>query len=189
MDPARTKRVLPLALVAILVLFAGSYFYFKVRPYKIVITQADINDALAKQFPVTKPVLIFYEITLSKPAVTLLPAHQRVRVSLVADVKFSGQARTLTGSAQLTARVNYHPDTQEFFLDDPKFENLDIGGITGGIPPQYLDPVNRAASAIVQEYVQRYPIYHLKDYGSKAAQLLVKNVEIRNREVVVTMGL
>jgi hypothetical protein len=119
MAASRTKRAVAIALAVILVLLAGSFFYFKGRPYKIVITQSQIDDALSKQFPVTKPVLVFFEITFSHPAVTLLPEDQRVRVNLVAEVKLSGKTQALSGSAQLTARVNYLPDTQEFFLDDP----------------------------------------------------------------------
>ena len=183
------KRKFWIALIALLVAGLGAYLYFKDRRYELVITQTQIDSALAENFPVTKPFLVFFDITYSHPNVTLLPADQRVRVSLDAmlNMKIMGQGRKLSGSAQLTGRVNYRPETQEFFLDDPQFERLAIEGI----PPEYLEPVNGAASRLAQEYVQRYPIYRIRATDTKLAitKLLLKNVQIRNREVAVTMGL
>lgn len=183
------KRIVWIALVAVLLAGLGAYLYFKDRRYELVITQAQIDAALAENFPVTKPFLIFFDITYAHPSVTLLPADQRVRVSLDAElnVKILGQPRKLSGRAQLTGRVNYRQETQEFFLDDPHFDQLSIEGI----PPEYLEPVNGAASRVAQEYVQRFPIYRIRATDTRMAitKLLLKNVQIRNREVAVSMGL
>jgi len=183
------KRTAWIALIVVLLAGLGAFLYFKDRRYELVITQAQIDATLAENFPVTKPFLLFFDITYSHPNVTLLPADQRVRVSLDAElnVKVLGQPRKLSGSAQLTGRVNYRPETQEFFLDDPHLDRLSIEGI----PPEYLERVNGAASNMAQEYVRRFPIYRIRATDTRMAitKLLLKNVQIRNREVAVTMGL
>jgi len=182
------KRVIAVVLAVLLLGAVGGYFFLKNRGVKLVITQADIDTALKERFPVKKPFLLLFELVYSNPQVTLLPESQRVRVGLDAEVnvKLMGQPKKLGGGATLTGRVDYRPDTQEFFLADVQFERLAVDGL----PPEQLQAASGAASKIAEEYVRLYPIYRLKaDKKLATARLFLKNVEVRNREVVVTMGL
>ncbi|HSI11239.1 MAG TPA: DUF1439 domain-containing protein, partial [Chthoniobacter sp.] len=170
------KRILFIALAAILLMGIGGFLFLKGRRFPVIITQTQIDDALEQRFPVSKSYLKLFDISYANPEVTLLDEAQRVRVGLDAtlNLKVKSHARQFTGGATLTGRVDYHPDTQEFFLDDVKFERLSIEGI----PPEYMEPVSTAASKAAQEYVRRAPIYRLKETDTKSAltKVLLKDV-------------
>lgn len=183
------KRTVWIVLALVLAGLVAGFFILKGGRQRVVITQAQIDQALQKRFPQTKPYLLIFDVTYSNPEVTLLPDSQRVRVGLDTELnlKLGVEKKRLGGGATLTAALNYRPETQEFFLTDPKFERLEIQGI----PPKYLETVSTVAAKAAREYVERFPIYTLKatDGKTSAAKLLLKGVDVRDREVVVSLGL
>lgn len=183
------KRILLVLFLVVLLAGAGGYIYLKSRGYSYVITQAQIDQELAKRFPASKSYLKILELTYSNPEATLLNEPERVRVALDAtlDIRVKSLAKQLRGSAALTARVDYRPETQEFHLDDVQFEKLTIDGV----PPEYLEIVTALASKAAHEYVQRTPIYRLQatDLKSSVTKAFLKDVQFRDREIVVLIGL
>jgi len=182
------KRAVIIGLVGLLLCIAAAYFVFKGRRYDVIITQAQIDTALKQRFPVTKRYLILFELTYSNPEVTLLTDAQRVRVGLNVElnVRIGSQTKNLSGGATLTGSVNYHQETQEFYLTDVQFDRLNVGGI----PPEHLQTVQGFASKAADEYVRRFPIYRLTASNTKmtAAKLLLKDVRIHDQQIVATMG-
>lgn len=184
------KRAIFIGLaILLLATLLGGYVVLKAIHYRVTISQSQIDAELKKRFPVRKQFLAIFELVYSNPEVTLLPQAQRVRVGLDAElnVKIKGQAKKLGGGATLTGRVDYRPRTQEFFLTDVQFERLTVAGI----PPEHLQAVQSFASKAAEEYVRRFPIYRLNATNLKmaTARMLLKDVQVRDREIVATLGL
>lgn len=183
------KRALTIAAVVLAVALAGACLYFKGKRYEVVIPQATIDSALSEKFPASKEYLLIFSITYSNPQVTLLEEEDRVRVGLDAalNIRFNHEPKNLGGGATVTSGIRYDSETQEFYLDDAEFDQLEIQGI----PEKWLEKVTEIASKAAKEFVETRPVYRLeaKDAMTAAAKLLLKDFEVRDQAIHVTLGL
>ncbi|MBK1831674.1 DUF1439 domain-containing protein [Verrucomicrobiaceae bacterium R5-34] len=183
------KRALIIAGMLTLIAVIGGYAYFKGKRYQIAITQQQIDRTLAKQFPVKKSALLIFQLTYSNPQVTLLAENHRIQVGLDAslNVKINDEAKNLGGGVTVTSSLRYDQNTQAFYLTDTTFDRFEIDGV----PEKYRKTVLKLAAEYAAEQLEQYPVYTLKATDAKktAAKLLLKNVEIDQQTVVVTLGL
>lgn len=183
------KRTLVIAAIVISGALIGTFVYFKGKRYEVVIPQGKIDSALSEKFPATKKYLIIFDITYFNPQVTLLEEEDRVRVGLDAtlNIRLNDEPKKLGGGATVTSGIRYDGETQEFFLDDAVFERLEIQGV----PEKWLETVTELASGAGKEFVQSKPVYRLeaKDAKTTAAKLLLKDFEVREQAIHVTLGL
>ncbi len=183
------KKVLPILLVALVLMAAGTFFYFKGKRYEVVITQEKIDAALSDRFPATKKYLLIFSVTYSNPQVTLLEHEDKVQVGLDAmlSIRINGESKELAGGATVISGIRYDNETQEFFLDDAKFSRFEIQGI----PSKWLNLVTETASKAARNFIETKPVYKLeaKDAKSSAAKLLLKGFEVRDRAVHVSLGI
>lgn len=183
------KRALTISAIIIAVALVGALVYFKGKRYEIDIPQSKIDSTLAEIFPATKNYLIIFDITYSNPQVTLLEDDDRVQVGLDAtlNIRLNDEPKELGGGATVTSGIRYDSDTQEFFLDDAVFDRLEIQGV----PEKWLEKVTEVASEAAKEFVQSKPVYRLEATDAKtvAAKLLLKDFEVREQAIHVTLGL
>ena len=183
------KRPIVISLILLGLLLCGGFLYLKGKRYEVVITQDQIDDALARRFPASKTYLLVFTLDFTNPEVTLLEDEDRIRVGLdvMLNLRIDDEPRNLSGGATLTTALRYDADTHEFFLDDAEFERLEIQGI----PSKWESKVNEIASIAAREYLQTRPIYRIeaRDAKTAAAKLLLKDVDVVGREVRVTLGL
>ena len=183
------KRAITISAAIIAIALVGAFVYFKGKRYEIVIPQEKIDSTLSETFPATKNYLIVFDITYSNPQVTLLAEEDRVRVGLdvILNIRLNGEPKKLGGGATVTSAIRYDSETQEFFLDDAVFDRLEIHGVPG----KWLKKVTEVASEAAKEFVQSKPVYRLeaKDAKTTAAKLLLKDFEVREQAIYVTLGL
>lgn len=183
------KKVLSIAAIVIAVAIIGAFVYFKGKRYEVVIPQAKIDSAMSEKFPATKEYLFIFSITYSNPQVTLLEDEDRVQVGLdvTLNIRLNDEPKKLGGGATVTSGIRYDSERQEFFLDDAVFDRLEIQGV----PEKWLEKVTEVASAAAKKFVQSRPVYRLeaKDAKTAAAKLLLKDFEVREQAIHVTLGL
>ena len=168
------------------------FFFFKRTGYEITIPQEKIDETLSEKFPISKNYLVVFSITYSNPEVTLLSKEDRVQVGLDAtlNIALSGEKSDLKGGATLTGGIRYDNEAQEFFLNEVKFERFEIQGV----PEKWLDKVTEIGEILARELVEKQPVYRLenleiKDGKTAVAKLLLKDFEVREQEILVTLGL
>ncbi|MEO0016865.1 MAG: hypothetical protein RLZZ522_148 [Verrucomicrobiota bacterium] len=183
------KKKIAATLLVLFALLVGAVVFIKGKRYEVVISQQQIDNALAGRFPVSKKYLGIFEVIYSNPQVTLLEDRDRIQVGLEAtlNIRINQEPKKLGGGCTITAGIRYDSETQEFFLDNAEFDRFEIHGI----PDAYLEQVAQFASKAAREFVESKPIYRLKakDTKSAAAKLLLKNCEVRDQSVQVTLGL
>lgn len=188
-DVRRMKKALSIAAIVIAVALVGIFVYFKGKRYEVVIPQAKIDSMLAEKFPATKEFFLFFNLTYTNPQVTLLEKADRVQVGLdvTLDLTLNGEPKSLGGGVTVTSGLRYDSESQEFYLDDAVFDRLEIQGVT----KKWLDKVTEVASKAAKEFVESSPVYRLeaKDTKTAAAKLLLKNFEIREQAIHVTLGI
>lgn len=181
------KRII---IIACVLLLAGGGAYWLLRgKYNVVITQQQIDEALAGKFPVSQKHLFIFEVTYSNPRVTLLPESDRVEIGLDAElaIKLPKEPLRFQGSTAITSSIGYRDDTKQFYLANPEIHKLTLPGV----PQQYLDKATQAATELARLCFKQIPVYTLKgtDTGTNAAKLLLRKVQVKSSEIHITLGL
>jgi len=83
--------------------------------------------------------------------------------------------------------VRYKADTHQFFLADPKIKKLEIDRL----PPDYVDRVTKIALELTRSRLESTPIYTVEgpQAAMLAANLLIKDVRVKNGAVRMVLGL
>ena len=170
------------------VIAASTYFYFKGKEFVFHFSEAEIQNTLATNLPLTKTYLFIIQVTLENPRVNLENGSNRVNAGLdvVLNITMDQNAQPLGGSVDVSGGVRYASESGEFFLTDPNIERLQIQGVSD----KYTEKVNTALSKALAEYYLDHPIYTLSALDAKQAsvRMVLKNVIVENKELVITLG-
>ena len=181
------KKLLILLLLVLLGLGLSAVFYLKTTGHTIVLTEEDLRGTLARQLPMTNRYMGVTEVTLDNQRLELKEGSDRIDVTFGVSFSFVGIPLSLSGDADVSGGLRYEPETHQIFVTDPEVEELRVGNI----PEQYAEPVNLALGEALAQYYQRQPLYTLKDSVLKeaTARALLRDVEVQDGEVVLTLGL
>jgi hypothetical protein len=157
------------------------------REWVIRIPEAQIQEALDRRFPVLRRHLLIFTIRYQNPKVALAEGSDRLRASVDAETLFAVNERPFTGAAVVSGDLEYHPATGEFRLREAKVERFAVGGL----PEKYTTLVAQVGTGLLQDHLDRSPVYRLKptDVKQAAARLALKRVVVRNGHLEVTLGL
>lgn len=183
------KKVAIAAVVVILAVVVGAYFYFSDKEFVVRINESNIRQKLDEKLPLTKTYLFIIQVTLENPRVNLKNGSNRVNAGLdvILNVTIGKNPKPLSGTVDASGGIKYVSEKGEFYLINPIIENLEIQGI----PPKYMDKANEALTKALAEYYSKNPIYTLRATDAKqvAARMILKNVIVENQELVVTLGI
>jgi len=181
------KLIIPA--VVLLILVIGAFFFFKGKTREIIITQAQLEQKLSEKFPYTKKFLLLFELTYSNPKLSLLEGSDKIRVGLDAAINLliDKEGKDLNGGITVLAELRYDRENQAFHLDNAELERLDIDGI----PEKWEERVMKLSTEAANLYFKNHPVYELehRNFKESVAKILLKNFEIRDEIVVVTVGL
>ncbi|WP_282610157.1 DUF1439 domain-containing protein [Pelagibius sp. Alg239-R121] len=175
--------------VVVLAIAAGTYFFFSGKEYRFRFTEDQLQEKLAKKLPFTKTYLLFFEVTLDNPRITLTEGSSRVQagLDLGLNIQIGGQPKPLGGAVDASGIPSYVPEAGAFYLTDPVIENLGVQGI----PAKYATKVKNVLTKALAAYYAEHPILTLKETSVKqsAVQLVLKSVVVENGKLVITLGL
>ena len=179
--------------IAVLLLLAvtcgAAYFYFHGKEYVIRIPEAEIKSKLGEHLPVTKTFLLVFQITLDNPRVQLQNHTSRINagIDVQLNIDINHNPKPLGGSIDISGGVEYMSETGQFFLFTPTIDQLHLQGI----PEKYEEKLERALGKALDEYYRTHPIYTLSRLDTKqaVARLVLKHVDIEDKELVLTIGL
>jgi len=174
--------------IFVLVLIIAAWFLFKGRCFTIELSESQIQKKLDERFPMNKQHLLVLTLTLSDPRVELTEGSDRISFGLSASVniRINAQPKPLGGKGQISTALRYDPTDASFYLGDPAIQRLEVQGV----PVEYVDVVNKLARELLSERLERYPVYTLDrpDLTQTAARLLLKELTVRNGNLVITLG-
>jgi hypothetical protein len=87
----------------------------------------------------------------------------------------------------ISSGLRYASDTGSLYLTDPVIEHFSVEGI----PDHYVERANDVIAKAIADYFAVHPIYTLKssDTRQAAVRLVLKDVVVKDRELVVTLGI
>ena len=183
------KKFILFASVVIVLVLVAALVFLKGKGHEIRITEQQIDAKLAEMFPAEKTYFAIFHLTLTNPEVTLLPESDRIQVELAAilNLRIPGQSRDLGGMLLVTSGIRYDHEEKAVFLTDPVIEKIQIEGV----PQKHLEKVSAVATKAAGDFLISQPIYRLEGTDAKttAAKLLLKNVEVKEQEIVLSLGI
>jgi hypothetical protein len=183
------KAIIGICLLIVLLAGAGfAYVYFGEKTYQLRITNQEIQEKVDQKFPITKTHLVLFKVTWKNPKVVLVNGSERVTVSFDAEIHLrDADSNVLRGTCQVTSALNYKADKYEFYLVDPKIEQLDIQGVPAKMEQKVTEVFNKYAN----EVFDQFPVYKIRgtDRNKVIARMVLKKVTVENGDLVITLGL
>ena len=167
-----------------LVLLAATLFAcsFSDGKFTLDFSARQIQDAIAPKFPAENCPLPLTCIKLQNPVVTLQDNSDRITLSL--DTTVSILQQPVTGTAVVSAKPRYQPNTGEIFLDDSQIQSLNFPGL----PPNVINLLTQYGSILAKQSLERTPIYNFKNAQSgKLASMSIADVKVVNGKLRVSI--
>lgn len=174
--PKRLFQLL-ITLISLVVLAVGGiYLHLRTNGMEFSVEEARLQSEIAKAFPVEMEygngiTLIFFDPRL------IWQDGERLEFAMraIADVK--PMEKRFSGSARLSGVLRFRRATGEFFIEESRMEEIDISGI----PMVFMLPLRGVADAMVQEHLNREPIYQLEGPIRGAGWLaILPGIEVRD---------
>ena len=148
---------------------------------ELVIPRAKLQESVSKKFPYDKDVGIA-RLTVQSPEVYFKGKN----IGLKAVYYGNLLEKDIEGSVDLNGSIVYTPETGTFYLHDLVLSDVTVN------EANLLEKVSlqRIIDEIIRTYLDGFPIYRLDphDYKQNLARLLVKDVFIRDDDLVIVLG-
>jgi len=147
---------------------------------EIVIPRETIQTALDKKFPVDKN-LIITRLTLKEPHVYF--KNTNIGITLLYNGNFL--EKEIEGNVDLNGHIRYKGGA--LFIDSLEIVELTVNEKEFSSN----DKFRKGIINLVKNYLERYPVYTLKqsDFKQNVARLLLKDITTDEDNLKVTLGL
>ena len=169
------KRVI-IIVVSMLFVFSSCAFQ-----KETIIPRAKIQELVSKKFPYDRNVLIA-RITVQAPEVYFKGKRIGLRLSYYGN--FLGEE--IKGSADFNGNIIYKSQTGAFYLSDFIISDIAFNEHDFSEKAKLQNLIDN----IISNYLNQFPVYHLNpdDFKQNLARLLIKDVFVRNDDVIIVLG-
>jgi len=178
-----------IAALILLGLAAGGWWLLAGRSLEIRITEAELQQALASRFPISQTHYVVLDIDLQQPRLALREDSDRIAlgIDIGLNLRVGRQREPLVGSIDLETGLRYMASEGQFFLDQPVVTGFDLGGI----PETWNQRAREVLTAAAGATLTTRPVYTLKseDRRQAAAKMVLRDVRVKGRDLIVTLGL
>ncbi len=131
---------------------------FPFIPDHYTFSQAQVQQAVQRKFPLQRTASQIFDVTLSDPLVGLAPDRNRVTIRLNARLATPFMPEPVTGVFTLSSQLTYDAPSHAVILSSPTVDNAQVAGDAA----QYNQQINAAGAALAAQFLDRYPIYTFK---------------------------
>jgi hypothetical protein len=135
---------------------AASTFPF--IPDHYTFSQQQVQDAIARKFPLQRTASQIFDVVLSDPVAGFSPDRNRVTVRLNVRLSTPFMPNPVNGVFTLSSQLAYDPAGNAVILMSPTVDSSQVGGDAA----QYAQQINAAGAALATQLLDRYPIYTFK---------------------------
>jgi len=135
---------------------AASTFPF--IPDHYTFSQAQVQDAVQRKFPLQRTASQIFDVMLSNPLVGLAPDRNRITVRLDARLATPFMPNPVTGIFTLSSQLAYDAASHSVILMSPTVDDAQVSGEAA----QYNQQINAVGAVVATQLLDRYPIYTFK---------------------------
>lgn len=140
------------------VLPLGACATFPFIPSHYTFTLAQIQQAVARRFPIRRQVSGLLDLLVDQPLVGTLPDQNRMAVAAHAHIQSPLLQAPADGRFSVTAAIAYDAQRMAVVLRQPSIESLDFPDLN----PGYRGEVRAALDLAVAQLLEGYPIHTFK---------------------------
>jgi Protein of unknown function (DUF1439) len=172
--------------VIIILFFAGCHYYINIKGVQLTIPESKIQEAFSANMPLVHTYDNGMDITFDNPKISLDESNKQIIISMVTTIAIPKTALKVTGAFEATSTIYYAPASKAFFAKNISLRSLTLLKLSGN----KLATVKNALEEVANHYYATHPIYVLndKDRSQILARYLLKQIEIRNHAIIVTLG-
>lgn len=166
--PLARWQVLLALLLAGLVLVLGGCAALT-GPRVVSVSEAQLAQRIAEQFPVRRRYLELFDLTLSAPRVRLIPAENRVGTRMdFALGDFWGGSRRFDGALSLSYGLRFEPSDASVRMTDVRVEAFDVPRLSGPMANQ----AQRLGALVAEHLLNDFSLHRFKPEDLQSAQRL-----------------
>jgi len=161
-SPAKALRhAVSVAILAGAALAASgaSWAAYNIWTNEYTVPQADLQNAIATQFPRKLRYMEMFDVNLSNPRLSLNEKTNRLITTVDAQIDNKLlMNKPVTGTLSMSSALKYDAATRAVKLDAPAVEKVDIAGV----PAQYGAQLNAIGNTAAEQILKDYPVYTFK---------------------------
>jgi len=136
-------------------------------PRLVMVSEAQLAQRIAEQFPVRQRYLDLFDLTLSSPRVRLIPAENRVGTRMdYALGDFWGSSRRFDGALTLSYGLRFEPSDRSVRMTDVKVEAFDVPRLSGPLAQQ----AQRLGALVAEHLLNDFSLHRFKPEDLQLAQ-------------------
>lgn len=148
---------------------------------EIEIPRDEIQEMVDAKFPYDKNVILA-RLTLESPNIYFVEKNVGMKLN------YSGKfiEKEINGTINFNGQIYYKPEKGAFYLNE--FNIVEI--IVDDANFSQKENLQKTVTQIIDNYLDDYPVYTLKpeNFKQKLAKLFLKDVFVRNENLVVVIG-
>ena len=166
-------------------LLFGMLFSLEAAAYTIELSKAELQEYADAYFPLQQATP-FSKLTYSKPTVVLNPKTNRIGLEVTLRAEMPGMI-PVEGRGQIDGELEYRNETKQFYLHDPKLNNIRFANTDY----QLAKTIQQMVSNISQQALPVIFVYELKDEDlrEKMAKSVLKSATVHNGKLVLDVTL
>ena len=153
-------------------------------PTELTLTQAELDERLARRFPRTQRVLEVLELTLSDPRVRLLPAQNRLACEFALGVRERIFDAGGAGRIAFDTGLRWEPSDASLRLAQVAVQRLELEGLPRALQSQ----APRAGRLLAEQLLEDFSLWQMpveQQQRLSRAGLDVGTIEVQPKGLVV----
>ena len=153
--------------------------------YTVELTQEQLQEKVSALMPITKKTMLA-TVIINDAQLNLIEGTDKISINT--SVKANALAGlAANGTLKIQGTLEYREKEAAFYFKNPEIIELNIEQI----PAQFHAQVKKLAQQGASKALSRKPIYKLKEDNIKhsLAKSMLKKIEVKNKILVVTLGL
>lgn len=168
----------------LLTLLLSSHLAFAFISQTIEITQQQLQTQLTNLGPLRHQES-FITVSVTEPKALLTEGSDKLGFSGIVETVLFGNMKA-NANVELRGNVIYRAEQGAFFMSDIEVISL----ISEQIPPQQLPNVKRIVASMMNQLLDKQPVYVLNEAKTeeKLAKAILKEVNIKNGKLLLTLS-
>lgn len=152
---------------------------------EVKLSAAELNEKVAKRFPIEKNIAGLLEVTLTAPKVRLVEASSRISADVDVSVRLPLSTKTIQGKLGFSGRPDYVPVSKAIYLRDAKIESVAMDNMLDALSAG----VAKAASVVARELFEDKPLHTFKaeDFTKYGITYEPQRVIVRDNALVLML--
>lgn len=169
----------------LIILLSGMLCSLGASAYTVELSKGELQSYVNAYFPLQQATP-FSKLTYSKPAVVLNSQTNRIGLEVTVRAEMPGMI-PVEGRGQIDGKLEYRNETNQFYLHDPKLNNIRFANTDY----QLANTVQQIVSNISQQALPVIFVYELKDEDlrEKMAKSVLKSVTVHNGKLLLDVAL